>query len=95
MGSDVAVDLEQELVTERRCMACGWSDATIRPMTALGRGDGECPDCQSILTVQAGQSFAVAHPVAAVTLRELGLPARDVVTIRSATGRRHYLLKES
>lgn len=95
LGHGAAVDLERELVTGRRCMSCGWNDTTIRPLTSLGRGDGECPRCRSILTVEAGQSFPADHPVVTGPLAALGLPPHDVLTVRSAAGRRHFLLEEA
>ena len=62
-------------------------------MSSLGRGDGECPACQAVLTLQAGQTFAPDHPILTRPLADLGLPRHDVVTVRTAAGRRHYLLE--
>lgn len=89
----ISVDLEQELVLGRRCSACGWADSRIRPMTSMGRGDGQCPSCDQLLTLEAGQSFTLDHPVVGTPLAELGLPARDIVTIRGANERRHYTVE--
>lgn len=89
------VDLEQELVLSRRCSSCGWVDSTIRPTSHLGRGDGQCPDCDQVLTLEAGQSFTIDHPAMTMPVADLGLPHRDIVTIRSAETRRHFILELS
>lgn len=89
----VSVDLEQELVTERRCQGCGWADTRVKPLSTLGRGDGECPECRSVLAVTAGQAFSTDHPIINLPLHELGLPARDVVTVRTKASRHHYILE--
>lgn len=95
LGAADAIDLEPELVTGRRCGQCGWSDDAIRPLHDLGRGDGECPDCQSQLTLEAGRSFKRDDPVAQVPLTDLNLPIDDVVTIRRGMERLHYIIRST
>ena len=95
LGDPDAVDLESELILARRCNQCGWTDTTIRPLPALGRGDGECPRCRAVLTFEAARSLKPDDPVLTRPLGELRLADLDVVTVRAGTQRRHYILRST
>jgi molybdopterin/thiamine biosynthesis adenylyltransferase len=90
-GAD-SVELEAELVVSRRCLGCSWQDLTMGPLGLLGRGDGECPECQTELTISAARTFEPTDPVLQRPLAELRLFSNDVVTIRNSRQRHHYML---
>jgi molybdopterin/thiamine biosynthesis adenylyltransferase len=95
IGPLVAFDLEDDLVVGRRCPGCGHADAPLRPLHTFRAGDGECAACGGHLQFDAHLTLDPADPLAALPLSRLGMGEWDVVTARSATGRRHYLLRSS
>jgi hypothetical protein len=88
-----AIDFEPEMVLTRRCLSCDWADTTITPLTALGAGDGKCPDCRETLSLDVGRSFKVDDPIVDLPVTELGLPTDDIITLRSQLDRYHYTLR--
>jgi adenylyltransferase/sulfurtransferase len=88
----VAVELESELVLGRRCLGCDWHESTVTPLALLGEGDGECPKCTTQLTIDVARSFEPIDPLLVRDIAELKLIPDDVVTVRSSTDRRHYLI---
>jgi hypothetical protein len=95
VGGADAVELEAEMVVSRRCLACGWEDSTMGPLGLLGEGDGECPECETELTISAARTFEPADSVMQTPLAELRLFNNDVVTIRSSNQRHHYVLRSA
>lgn len=93
LGDLEAVELEAELVLARHCGECGWGDDTIRPIPAMGRGDGECPHCRGLLSIEAAKSFKPVDPVLRLPWSAFHLPDLDVVTLRSERGRRHFVIQ--
>ena len=93
LGELQAVELEAEMLLARHCGGCGWSDGTIRPIPSLGRGDGECPDCRGMLSIEAAKSFKPDDPLLALPLPAIHLPDLEVVTLRSEQGRRHFVTR--
>lgn len=93
LGELEAVELEAEMVLARRCGECGWRDEPLRPIATMGRGDGECPECREMLSLEAGKSFKPDDPLLHLPLSALHLPDLDVVTIRSQQGRRHFIIQ--
>jgi molybdopterin/thiamine biosynthesis adenylyltransferase len=88
-----AVEFEDDMVLSRKCSACGWSDENIRPIHTLGRGDGECPKCETQLSLEAGRSFLPTDSICQQPVHDLGIPESDVVTLRTGSQRNHYILR--
>lgn len=93
IGCVLSLDLEFDLVVARRCVGCGTSDAPFRSLATMVAGDGECSNCKEVLQLETRRSIAPDDPVAEMPLANLAISAMDVVTARSATARRHYILQ--
>jgi molybdopterin/thiamine biosynthesis adenylyltransferase len=93
LAGPLVADLEDGVVVARRCLACGPVKTEPRRLRALGPGEGRCRSCDEPLQLDLRQSIERDDPVAGMRLAELGLPDRDVVTIRGAGSRRHLELR--
>jgi len=90
-----AVEFENELILGRRCLACGWQNLETIPLALLQRGDGQCPECNEVLTLDAQRTFSPDEPLLKQPLTELHLIDNDVVTVRGANQRAHYVWEGS
>ena len=63
------------------CRRCGWNDPKSRalPATAV-----PCPRCTAPLRARTTLEFS--HCTSDVRLRDLGIPAREILAVRTATG---------
>lgn len=92
IGPVDALDFEGEMVIERRCASCRWSDAEARPLSTFDTGGGRCPGCGEVLTLSAGTSFTPQERISRLAIADLHLPDDDIVTVRSATNRQHFCI---
>jgi molybdopterin/thiamine biosynthesis adenylyltransferase len=93
LAGPLVADLEDGIVVARRCLTCGTVRTAPRRLRALAPGDGRCPSCGEPLQLDLRQSIEHDDPVTGVPLAELGLPDRDVVTVRGLRSRRHFELR--
>lgn len=91
----VAADLEGDLVLGGECAGCAVSRTIQRFLAAADPEDGSCPSCGEALGLDVRRSLAPNDPATRIPLVDLGLPSREVVTVRSASQRTHYLLEDS
>ena len=93
LSGPLVADLEDGVVVARRCLACGTIGTEPRLLRALVPGAGRCQACGEPLQLDLRQSIERDDPLAGVPLAELGLPDRDVVTVRGSDARRHFELR--
>lgn len=92
-GGVTAVDLEADLVLGVSCGTCGHTVELNRRLVDLTRPEVECPTCGELMAMDSVTSLAPDHPVLDVPLGVLGLPALEVVSVRTATDRLHLCLE--
>lgn len=93
LGHVDAIDLEGDLVLSGRCASCDFSREIRTFAVTAPRELGRCPGCEQMLAFDLRVSITPEEPVTARPLADLGLPPRDVVTVRGNGARIHYLLE--
>jgi molybdopterin/thiamine biosynthesis adenylyltransferase len=93
LGGADAVVFEDDVVLSVSCHACGQDRQVLRARVALRPGDGECTSCGEVLTIEASSAFAPEDPVVDTPVQLLGLPARDVITVRRGAERVHFVME--
>jgi len=91
-GSAVA-DLEHDLIVAGHCAACGVSRAITRFAPAVSDGEARCPTCDELFGFETTVSVASDDGLCDVPLRDLGLADHEVVTVRTAEQRTHFVLE--
>jgi len=93
LGGADALVLEDDLVLAVRCHDCGYRRDVVRSRGSLRPGDGECPRCGQVLTIEASSAFAADDSRLETRIGDLGFPLRDVITVRSGNERFHVVLE--
>lgn len=93
LGDEAVVDLEVELVRGSTCAACGRTAEILRRSIDLDPGWGRCADCGEALRLDAAVSLGADDPIVDLPIADLGLPDREIVTIRAGLDRVHFLLE--
>jgi adenylyltransferase/sulfurtransferase len=93
LGDDAVLDFEHEIVTAMTCAACDETVSVMRPLDGLTVGAALCPACGDERRAELAHGVTSSDvDLLAMSPEALGLPPRDIVTGRSGTRRRHYLL---
>lgn len=95
LGPVDAVDLEGDLVLSGRCSPCGTERRLMTFAATAAREVGRCPSCREMMAFDLRVSVTPDDEVASWPIAGLGLPPRDVVTVRGAGGRTHYVLESA
>jgi molybdopterin/thiamine biosynthesis adenylyltransferase len=93
LGRVDAIDLEGDLVLSGRCVPCGTERSLMTFAATAPREVGRCPRCEEMMAFDLRVSVTPDDDVAAHPVAGLGLPVRDVVTVRGNSSRIHYLLE--
>lgn len=83
MGSTPTLQLRHDIMTRRTCPSCGFVDEPLRPLSTLGKGAGLCPRCEAPVQWESINQVAPDSPLARRSLAELGIPAYDMVRVRT------------
>lgn len=86
-----AVDFEEDLITIDGCSSCGGEGETSA-RSGLSEGAGICDGCGAHLVGGQSTSLHPTDPRLQRPFASLGLPALDVVTVRSGDDRRHFVV---
>jgi molybdopterin/thiamine biosynthesis adenylyltransferase len=89
------LELEHEVVLSATCEMCDTTDRIGRPLSSLVAAHGLCPRCGAERTLDMQHVFEDGHPALAGSMRDLGLPVNDVVTVRGDEGRTHFIIGSS
>jgi molybdopterin/thiamine biosynthesis adenylyltransferase len=91
LGPDAVLDLELEMVLALDCRDCGFREPIHRPAVELGARDARCARCGAQRMVDAIHTVDRSRgELLDLTVRELGLPANDLIAARRGLDRRHY-----
>jgi adenylyltransferase/sulfurtransferase len=82
LGDVDALELGRELVEHLTCVRCGARRPVLRPIDAVAEEDAVCAACGGDATPSFLHTIARGSSYLERTVRELGLPARDVVWAR-------------
>ena len=92
LGNDAVIEFEHEIVTALSCSACSRSDPLFRALGAVTEAEARCPACGTTRTPEMTHAVTGDESFAQMTLADLGIPPRDVVTGRSGLERVHFEL---
>jgi molybdopterin/thiamine biosynthesis adenylyltransferase len=73
--------LDHDLVLSFDCDACGHSQHVMRPLPLVGQSEAVCDQCGEMVRPSMVHKIDEGSPLAARTLRELGVPAYDIVRV--------------
>lgn len=91
--SETVLELESEIVVSLDCTGCDTSELIRRPLLAITTERAECPRCRSERrVVPAHRIDSATRELLESSPADIGLPACDVVTLRSGSERRHVLI---
>lgn len=88
---DCVLDFEDELVTLQPCSRCGEGEELTYMRSALPPGRGRC-HCGADLPGGFSTSISKESALMNKQFVELGLAQKDVVTVRTSSDRRHYVV---
>jgi len=93
--SDTVIDLEAELVVSLTCPSCDRTDLVRRPLLELTVEEAACPTCEAERQILPAHRVDRTMPeLLEATPADVGLPAFDVVTLRSGYERRHVVVAD-
>jgi len=92
-GGFAVADLEHDLIMAGRCATCAVARPIVRFAPAVAEADARCPTCGELFGFDTTVTVSADDDVCAVPLRELGLADHEVVTVRTADHRTHFVLE--
>ncbi len=92
MGEDAVVELEREVLVGLRCTQCGTYEVRPGSLGGITEEEARCPACELVRDPEMTHAFYGGEDYLDRPLLELGVPPYDVVTFRSGTEMRHFLL---
>jgi adenylyltransferase/sulfurtransferase len=90
-----AIDFEEDLIQIRSCPKChdGQPIQIAKLRSSLAVGEGRCESCGHELAGQIQTSISVDEELASAPIGSFGFAISDIVTIRSANNRQHFIVK--
>jgi hypothetical protein len=88
-----SIDMESEIIRGASCLACDLTLDVVGSVVDVRGEEIRCPSCEDLASLEVARSIAPDEELAGLPLSVLRLPERDVVTLRSATDRRHLILE--
>jgi adenylyltransferase/sulfurtransferase len=85
VGDIVAIDLGREIVDRLKCPACGWQREVRLPSSKVRDDEAYCEACRAECAPVYFHSISAGSDLLDGSIRDLGIPLRDIVWIRSAT----------
>jgi adenylyltransferase/sulfurtransferase len=90
LGPGAVVEFNHDLLRALVCGACGETETRYGSLGKTTEADARCPSCGEIRRPEVYHTIDASSPVLGKTLGELGVPAWDVLTIRTGTEQRYY-----
>jgi adenylyltransferase/sulfurtransferase len=81
LDGPLTLALDRDLVTAVGCPRCGWSREVYRPRSKVTLHEATCPTCNQPGRPELASAVEEGGPLAGRTLRELGIPAYDIVRV--------------
>lgn len=88
----IAIDFEEDVITLKPCASCGTGEIATKARSSFREGEGRCDRCGTELLGEIRTSIEVESTLVDKSFEALGLALLDVITIRSATSRIHFLV---
>lgn len=88
LGDGLSLALDRDLVVSIECPRCDWRHEVHRPRSKVAMSEAVCPRCREPGRPEVVCAVEQGSPLANLTLRQLGVPAFDIVRIdgESASG---------
>jgi molybdopterin/thiamine biosynthesis adenylyltransferase len=77
-----ALELPFDLVTYFTCSNCGNNEKVNRPKEKVYQEELRCPECYSQRNPQMVTEITVGDPVSELTLQEINIPSREILSFR-------------
>ncbi|MHC5540408.1 HesA/MoeB/ThiF family protein, partial [Singulisphaera rosea] len=81
MVGPLSLGLDRDLVVAVDCPRCGWRAEILRARTRVSQADAQCPNCRELGRPETRNSISEDSPLADRPLKELGIPAYDIVRV--------------
>jgi len=92
LGNGCQLQLNHDIVSEFKCVECGYDRRPFKPLESIRRSEATCPRCQRIMAADHFHLITGEEDFLDRTLSEIGLPPFDVVTASREGEERHYLV---
>jgi len=92
LGSDVVIELDQELVLSLECLACNTHEELIKPMSEVSFEAAHCPNCGNMREVSMTHIISGEEPFLHHTLASVGIPPLHIIRVNNAQEYRFYEL---
>ena len=92
LGQHAVLELDQEIVLDLVCPACGTSTDVYRPLSRVTFDEGLCPNCGELRHVNMTHVINGNEPFLDRTLRATGVPPLHILRARNSSEYRFYEL---
>lgn len=92
MGGPLTLGLDRDLVVSIDCPRCGWKTEVLRARTRVGQAEAHCPNCRELGRPETRNTIAEDSPLAERSLKDLGIPAYDIVRVDGEDASGFFLL---
>ena len=79
------IQLDRDLLVDVECPACRTKREILRPVATVTLRDGKCGSCGAVMKTTIVHEVEQGSPLAAKTLREVGVAPFDVVKVETET----------
>ncbi len=83
LGTDVLIELDQEIVTQLECHHCETLTEVYKPISQVSYNDGLCPGCGELREVHMAHVVTGDEPFIHRTLLAIGIPPLHIVRVRN------------
>lgn len=91
-SQDVVIEFSRDVIHKLACSGCGAEEELFAAAGTVPYARGKCPACGQMRAVITAHSYSGQESFGTRTLAQLGLPAFDVFTARSAEREIAYLM---
>ncbi len=78
--------LDRDLLVSLSCPPCGTTKAILRPLVLVSQKEGMCPKCGQAMRPEIIHEVDAEGALAKEPLRNVGVPAFDIVKVKTAKG---------
>jgi adenylyltransferase/sulfurtransferase len=89
----IAIDFEEDVIRLIGCPTCG-GDEVVRVRSSFGLGAGRCTQCNGDLSGDMFTALEPEDPLVGAPINEFDFPKSEVVSVRTATTRVHFILEK-
>jgi adenylyltransferase/sulfurtransferase len=82
LGAEAVLEFHRDLLLRLECPNCGTGEDVYRPRAAVGESAARCPTCGEMRRAESAHTAEGSEPWLDRSLRDLGLPAFEIVAAR-------------